>query len=294
MAKVRKPKIAVLLAAYNGIDWVADQVESILSQADVIPTLFISVDLSADGTDEWVANRRNDTESIIMLPYGEYFGSAAGNFFRLIRDVDLSEFDAVSFADQDDIWFSDKLFRAWKKISDDRFDAYSSNVIALWENGDKRVINKAQQQKKIDYFFESAGPGCTYVFSKESFLLFKNFVVKHYDDLSTVEFHDWLIYAYFRSREMRWFIDPQPSMYYRQHYNNKIGANAGCNALIKRWRLIRSKWFRQQVLLIAQLVAPHRKKELSSRWFLLCNFYELRRRPRDFIFFLLLIFLGIY
>ena len=294
MVKVKKPKIAVLLAAYNGIDWVEEQVESILSQIDVIPVLFISVDLSVDGTDDWVRNKKNDTRSIIMLPYGESFGSAAGNFFRLIRDVDLSGFDAVSFADQDDIWFPDKLSRAWEKISVDRIDAYSSNVIALWRDGSRKIINKAYPQKKIDYFFESAGPGCTYVFSQKSFLFFRDFVIKSYNYLSVIEFHDWLVYAYFRSNNMQWFIDPRPGMYYRQHDNNKIGANSGCNALIKRWRLVHSKWFRQQVLLIAQLVAPHRKEELSSRWFLLCNFYELRRHPRDLLFFLFLILLGVY
>ena len=243
---MKKPKIAVLLAAYNGIDWVEEQVESILSQRDVIPILFISVDLSVDGTDDWVRNKRNDTRSIIMLPYGESFGSAAGNFFRLIRDVDLSGFDAVSFADQDDIWFPDKLSRAWEKISVDRIDAYSSNVIALWRDGSRKIINKAYPQKKIDYFFESAGPGCTYVFSQKSFLFLKDFVIKNYNYLSVIEFHDWLVYAYFRSNNMRWFIDPRPSMYYRQHDKNKIGANSGCGALVKRWHLVHKKWFRQQ------------------------------------------------
>ena len=108
MVKVKKPKIAVLLAAYNGIDWVEEQVESILSQRDVIPILFISVDLSVDGTDDWVRNKINDTRSIIMLPYGESFGSAAGNFFRLIRDVDFSGFDAIIKAGYEYKYFAEK------------------------------------------------------------------------------------------------------------------------------------------------------------------------------------------
>lgn len=44
------PKVAVLLAAYNGMAWIEAQLDSILKQANVCVSVFISVDTSSDGT----------------------------------------------------------------------------------------------------------------------------------------------------------------------------------------------------------------------------------------------------
>ena len=40
-----KPRVAILLAAFNGIDWIEEQINSILNQEDVNIEIFISVDL---------------------------------------------------------------------------------------------------------------------------------------------------------------------------------------------------------------------------------------------------------
>ena len=48
----KHPKIAVLFAAYNGMKWMDEQIETIFNQQGVEITVFISVDLSTDGTYE--------------------------------------------------------------------------------------------------------------------------------------------------------------------------------------------------------------------------------------------------
>ena len=98
------PKIAVCLAAFNGTHWLTEQLDSILAQTGVAVTVFVSVDVSNDGTEDWVDVRAQADSRIVVLPHGENFGGAARNFFRILREVDLSKFDYVSFADQDDIW----------------------------------------------------------------------------------------------------------------------------------------------------------------------------------------------
>jgi len=99
-----KPKIAVLLSAYNGLAYLSPQVESIVSQQQVEITLFVSVDFSNDGTQLWFEELANSIHVVRVLSYGQRFGSAALNFYRLLRDVDFSDFDFIAFADQDDIW----------------------------------------------------------------------------------------------------------------------------------------------------------------------------------------------
>ena len=50
------PRVAVLLAVYNGMKWLEDQVKTIMAQKGVEITLFISVDRSDDGSDKWCQN----------------------------------------------------------------------------------------------------------------------------------------------------------------------------------------------------------------------------------------------
>ncbi len=94
-------------------------------------TLFISVDISIDGTENLVNRLALHDKRLVILPHGKKFGGAGLNFFRLISDVDFGCFDYIAFADQDDIWFDDKLSSAVRVITDESTDAYSSNVIAF-------------------------------------------------------------------------------------------------------------------------------------------------------------------
>ena len=214
------PSVAVLLSAYNGISWIEEQVASIICQKNTSIEIFISVDLSNDKTYEWCQDFAKENINIKVLPYGKKFGGAAKNFFRLIRDVDFSRFDYVALADQDDIWNSGKLHHAIRVIEKDDLDGYSSDVTAFWGNGREKLVKKSFPQKKFDYFFEAAGPGCTYVLKQQSVQTFKKFLIKNWEYVNLVELHDWMIYAYFRSQGMKWKIDSKPLMYYRQHENN--------------------------------------------------------------------------
>lgn len=120
---VKLPRIAVLLAAYNGMQWIEEQTASILGQVGVDITVYISVDTSTDGTEVWCQKYANNHASVIVLPPAGSFGGAARNFFRLVHDVDLSDCDFVAFADQDDIWHPDKLERATRIIRERNIDA---------------------------------------------------------------------------------------------------------------------------------------------------------------------------
>ncbi|MBT5490947.1 glycosyltransferase, partial [bacterium] len=101
------------------MEWIEEQVASISSQKNTSIEIFISVDLSNDKTYEWCQNLARNNSYIKVLPYGERFGGAAKNFYRLIRDVDFSYFDYIALSDQDDIWDSDKLHHAISVIEKD-------------------------------------------------------------------------------------------------------------------------------------------------------------------------------
>ena len=203
----KKFKVAVLLAAYNGRHWIEEQLNSILNQENVNVEIFISVDLSTDQTYEFVKSLEKKNKSIIALPYGERFGDAAKNFYRLIKDVKIDQYDFIALADQDDIWLAQKLNRAINKINDIKCDAFSSDTIAFWENGREKYFKKSFPQKKYDYLFEAAGTGCTYVFRSKPLISFKNFLLLNWNSVNNVFFHDWMIYAFFRTYKYNWYID---------------------------------------------------------------------------------------
>jgi rhamnosyltransferase len=286
-----KPKVAVLLAAYNGIKWIEAQINSIINQEEVLVTLFISVDLSTDGTYEYCKSVENKNKSIVLLAYGDRFGGAAKNFFRLIRDIDINNFDFIALADQDDIWMPKKVYRAVSQMQNFKYDSFSSDVIAFWSNGKERYIKKSWPQKKYDYIFESAGPGCTYVFSSNALSNFKTFLLSNWSAVNEVSLHDWLIYAYFRSKQLKWYIDNLSFVKYRQHQHNQYGVNYGFKNYIKRILLIKNSWYQKEVEKIINLL----QLDISLNfWFRIKNFLQLRRRLRDSLFLLIMSVIGLY
>ena len=289
------PSIAILLSAYNGAKWIEEQIDTILKQQDVSIQLFISVDLSTDNTYALCKEFEQTKTNITVLEYGDRFGGAAKNFFRLIRDVDFLSFDYVALADQDDIWNDGKLHHAIKVIKQDDLDGYSSDVIAFWSNGREELVKKSFPQKKFDYFFEAAGPGCTYVLKQQSAQKFKKFLIKNWGDVNLVELHDWMIYAYFRSQGMKWKIDSKPFMRYRQHDHNQVGLNSGLKAYLIRFNKIKAKWYRNEVGKIIYLLNESSEQNISlKRLFLIKNFWHLRRRPRDVVILLFMIIFQIF
>lgn len=261
------------------MQWIAEQIDSILNQENVDVTIFISVDLSTDATFEWCKKLESNNSKVKVLLYGERFGGAGKNFYRLIRDVDFSGFDYVSLADQDDIWLSNKLSHAITQIQQKLLDAYSSDVIAFWEDGREEVIKKSQPQKEFDFIFEAAGPGCTYVLTVDSFLSFKAFLISN-SAADEFKLHDWLIYGFYRSQGLKWFIDSKPLMRYRQHANNQVGFNKGLKAYKARTAQVRDKRFRREVEKLVGLFG-HPEDFSLKRNFLILNFSKLRRRKRD-------------
>jgi rhamnosyltransferase len=290
---VEHPKVAVLLAAYNGMQWIEEQLVSILGQLSVDVTLHISIDPSTDGTEAWCKAYAAEHPAVVVLPDANRFGGASRNFFRLIRDVDFDGYDFVAFADQDDIWYPDKLHRATQALQARGVDAYSSNVTAFWPSGRTQLLNKAQPQVAWDFLFEAAGPGCTYVFRKSLVEALKGSMLANWQQLQGVTLHDWYCYAFARSHGYRWYIDPLPSMDYRQHERNQVGANTGLSPLIARYKTIHDGWWFGQVRLIADLVGQGtkpfegvllqlRRTELMKLSF---SAWQCRRRVRDKIFF---------
>lgn len=278
------------------------QIESILLQSNVDIQVFISADQSIDGTEDRLAEWALSESRLTLLPFGQRFGGAGPNFYRLLRDVDLSGFDYLSFSDQDDIWHPEKLWRAHCLMIDQSALGYSSNVTAFWPSGKTRLVKKSQPQRSWDFLFEAAGPGCTYVLKTSLALSLQQLVRGADKSLLRVGYHDWLIYAFARANHFPWVIDEWSSMQYRQHANNQIGVNAGWRSYWLRVRKMLSGHGFEQSLLIADLVhasstpfVQHglRGGRLGYLWLALHANQCRRKRLDQFWFFILCILFAI-
>ncbi|HHO2159277.1 glycosyltransferase [Aeromonas hydrophila] len=281
-------KVLVLLAAFNGQQYLAEQLESVLAQKYVSVNIVISLDESDDSSLTICENYSTIYSNISLLPYGEKFGCAGKNFYRLVRDVDFTKYDFVSFCDQDDIWPTDKLSRAIQFLQ--KYDCYSSNVLAFWDDGREVLIDKVQSQREWDFLFEAAGPGCTYVLRRNVAIAFKAWLIGRYDKINDeIALHDWLIYAFSRNFGFHWFIDAKPMMRYRQHANNQVGTNNNIAAARVRIKLIKNKWYRNQVTKIAEHLGLQEKSIVKyglkmgyiGNIYMLFHITKLRRRLRD-------------
>lgn len=288
-------KLCILLTTYNGEKWILEQIASILKQKKTDIAIYISIDSSNDNTEFLCQKLAKEDTKITVLPNIGKFGGAAANFFRLLNDVDFSKFNYIAFADQDDIWYPDKLSRAIQMLTKHNCDGYSSNFTAFWPDGRKKLINKAQPQVEWDYLFQSPGPGCTFVLTKKLAVELQTFVRNNKEPMSSVWLHDWFIYAFARSHNYKWYIDKYSSMLYRQHENNQVGVNTGCKAFLYRMHFVLSGKALEQSVLLARLcgLASHPfvnrwyNLSRSSFFYLAFNAYKCRRKPSEKILFLL-------
>lgn len=288
-----RPTFLVLLAAFNGAKWIEEQVVSILAQENVNVSILISVDSSNDGTELLVDKLCNQDPRISILPHGMKFGGAAKNFFRLIKESPNINYDGIAFSDQDDIWLPRKLIDAFECMTQNNSDAYSSDVLAFWSDGRTEPVIKSQHQVAYDYYFEAAGPGCTYVFSSYLFQNIKTHISEQFATLDAVSLHDWYLYAYSRAHGYKWIIDSKANMLYRQHLNNQFGVNMGFPALRRRISSIYDGWYFKQAAFTATSIGKRQDPFVISwinlrrvdMFFLAFKGYKCRRRLREKIMF---------
>jgi rhamnosyltransferase len=288
-----KLKSIVLLAAYNGDCFIAQQLQTILNQTHKPNKILINIDLSTDKTLVIVKEYATKFSEIKILSTNKQFGSSAANFIDLLSNADLSDIDYIALADQDDLWKHDKLEKAIKKL-EQGYDGYSSNVDAFWADGKRKILVKNQPQQKFDYLFESAGPGCTFVMTKNLAAKLQTFLKNNQGETSQMrQYHDWLIYAFARTSHYKWFIDSYAGIQYRQHELNDFGAHVGFSGFYVRLkRVLLGEGFDQVERLVRMFKLE--KDPFVKKWYPLSRFGFLRlalhspycrRRLREKIYF---------
>ena len=107
-------RIDILLATWNGQRYLAEQIDSILTQTFTDWRLLIRDDGSTDGTPDIIKRYVSENpDRIAVIENSERGLGARGNFARLMEH---STADYVMFSDQDDVWLPHKAERLMKTM----------------------------------------------------------------------------------------------------------------------------------------------------------------------------------
>jgi glycosyltransferase involved in cell wall biosynthesis len=107
----------IVLATFNGGQFLAEQFDSLLSQSITDWSLLVRDDLSSDDTlviIEKYASRDGRIE--ILTPPTERLASSARNFAGLLQEAYQRGADYLFCCDQDDVWDPDKLARVLHEL----------------------------------------------------------------------------------------------------------------------------------------------------------------------------------
>ncbi len=232
------PEIEVLLATYNGQDYLNDFLISLSQQQGVKIHLRVSDDGSTDNSIGIVQSFISKFTSVLIYS-GPQKGPSA-NFFYL---MERSEYDFVALADQDDIWMPNHLIDSITRLQADAHPFAmtfcqvaetsdpTSSGIKLWPK-----ITSPPEFHEI--FFENYARGCTIVMKKD--------LVKLVSDRTAeqIVMHDWWIYLVAKSCGSA-IYSQTCEIKYRIHSKNTIGRGPRAHErLINTYQTFRSNFWK--------------------------------------------------
>lgn len=271
--------ITVLLASYQGNNYIAEQVRSIADQTirhnqPHAVRLIISDDFSAEATTRLLAEQGGALN--ISVIQGPGLGVRA-NFLHLIKNAtkgltpepaqskssassQLAAFAPTStpllfaFADQDDVWLPEKLATAQTALAtlDTNQAALYAGVTQVVDTHLNPLFLSKNKPRPADFknaLLESIAGGNTMVFNYKTLELLQK--IEH------PVHHDWLVYMLVTACGGKVIFDNTPYVLYRQHEANVIGANKGLKQKLFRLKKLFSgefkTWSEQNIKVLAKI-----------------------------------------
>lgn len=236
--KEKLESVAILLSAYNGELFIAEQIESIIKQSYTNWRLYIRDDGSTDDTLRIIEKYcKLDSRITLIIDSNEHRGPK-NSFLWLLEQINS---DYYMFCDQDDVWNENKIlysYNATKEIPKERPALIVTDLVLVDQNIRTLKPSMWRTHKLTKLVFNKDGlliapmfPGCTMFFNK----IVRDLVIKENFDFPM---HDMKVS--FVTKRNNGLIIPVtvPLIYYRQHSNNVIGLYSGSNILLHKLKKI--------------------------------------------------------
>lgn len=275
-------KVTILLGLFEGQTYLRAQLDSLAAQSVRDWRLVISDDsttpdctrIAQDFADSTGAGR-------VRILSGPRTG-AAQNYLYLLHNIpDDATF--IALCDQDDVWHPDKLARALDMlgtVSADHPAAVFTGRTVCGPHLEHRHDTPPPQRPPAfqNALVQNIMPGNTIVMNAAAAALCARMAASTAAARDIVA-HDWWLYQILTGAGASILFDPRPSLLYRQHGANLIGAARGIAAVraaVARLRQGRHGiWTAAQVAALGD-VAPHFSAENQR---ILSQFAAMRRAP---------------
>jgi rhamnosyltransferase len=264
----------ILLATYNGAPYLREWLASLERQTFSNWQLLVRDDSSTDTTSAILAEAAAADRRIRVLH--DSFGrqGPAQNFGLLMKAALVRKFDHVAFADQDDVWLPDKLARQLDLMR--RAEESGGCGVPLLFHSDLTVVDERLTTLHPSFMRWSDLPSGDAVTAAR--LLVRNSVVgctmlanRALLDLAVpapaeMVMHDWWL-GLLAATKGQLLYEDAPTVLYRQHANNEVGAATLRQKLSRSLRDWRPTWnralrnFRDGVLQVRALRDRLRERE---------------------------------
>lgn len=234
------------MATYNGDKYIKEQLDSIINQTYKDWKLIICDDCSTDKTYDILKEYSNKYNSkISIFRNTKNSGSPKCNFIKLMIE---HKDEYVMLCDQDDIWFSNKIEQTLQKMHEIEIKFGKETPVVI--HTDLTVVNESlnvisesfKYSTNVNYtktslnnvIIQNILAGCTsmynYALAKLIHTEPKNFVM-----------HDWWLILIASAFGKVAYIN-NPTIFYRQHGDNDIGAKNTRNIFFKIGIIINYKY----------------------------------------------------
>lgn len=213
---MNKDTVAILLATYNGEKHLREFLDSLALQTYRSFRVFVRDDGSTDGTLN-IIEQYSSSLNVVFIPSSERLGPAR-SFLKLLAEAGGS-FDYYFFADQDDVWFPDKVERALGRLAGahGQPELYCSRLELVDSELNHISFTRLPRVVSLNNaLVENIATGCTVAINSAA----RNIITQRTP--SIVYMHDWwayLVISCFGSV----VCDDYVSIKYRQHGSNVVG-----------------------------------------------------------------------
>ncbi|MBQ8162590.1 MAG: glycosyltransferase family 2 protein [Clostridia bacterium] len=222
-------QITVLMAVYNGMPYLAEQIASLQAQSDRHFRVLLQDDGSTDGSLAFLEQvARQDPRFSLSPLSGRHLGASA-NFLSLMSQAE----GYVALCDQDDVWSRDRLLfcrqameEEEKRVGKDTPVLVHSDLSVVDQSGAELhpsfIAHQGWNPKETrlsQLLVLNCATGCTMLFNEP----LRRLVADHVREKDII-MHDWLITQAAAAFGQIHYID-LPLVSYRQHGHNTIGAS---------------------------------------------------------------------
>jgi glycosyltransferase involved in cell wall biosynthesis len=276
-ARSAQSRVAVILGYFDGQSFIGEQLQSIIGQTHSALHIYLCDDNSERRFS--LDSLRLDQNSLSKMSVGVRLHNIGftNNFLNALACVS-DEFEYFAFSDQDDVWHEDKLEKAIAALDKGPpeqpalYCARTEIVDATCEHtlGFSPLFDKPPSFANA--LVQNIGGGNTMVFNRAA----RDLILEATQHASVVS-HDWWCYQVVTGAGGHVIYDSEPSLKYRQHDHNLVGANTSWRARLLRIRgLLRGRFREWNDINLAALSA-HKHLLTNSNQRVLSDFIEARQ-----------------